>query len=1088
MSFRRLALPFLRVKGGASLLCALFFLLLAVFWPDLGFANPGPIFERFSEADLAPRWLRHLLFQQDLPEFGMQSGPVQHVLRELLRFYSMAMLVFASFLLIYFLFSMWINTGLHGTMLGKRASQTWVPLRVVGAFALMVPLPMTGVYSAMQGGQASIQIIRESLGPLARFVAPILDIADREIQSAQDSTLNDARSGSGLNAAQYIVLSIAEMGSNFASHGWAQFGRAIDLYPASSNENTISASQADNAQNLVRVGACMRAIEVKYLVDKADNVVCPLEPMVSEWAVPFRSGRVERRGESTDSYFSASGFSSVQFAAGKSFQFSGRSPDGCLNNFKECGSIDFPVSSLQNTGDAGNLTSLYGAGGQTRAENLYSAMVRAQVEALKIHGNEFLKYGYGIAEQVLPATALTDAGITSARGSRIGSATQFWNEVRLMDSGVTRNFRASLNSANLASGNLMGTPANPGLERLGWMFAGTMFSSLAREQHIRGTLIDVKPLVGGPKDTDCFRCVGLQNSDLKKLIALAQDRVRLAVQGEPNERGAQYFSQIFANLERPPEYNPFLASRQERDMASEAEAIQIEGLITAAMNRAGIDAGIFPDLNNNGDPDIPAWNAYISRFNPNNAMMSLVQMGVNKLNFGLNLFETAAWLGLSSSALSGAANVLGPAAATLAGMGAAVVGVFITMMTLLGGAGFAAGVLLAFFLPLQIFIRFMFGVMTWLVSVLEAIVAVPLVLLAHLNPEGDGIAPQPVRQAYHYLVQIFLRPILMIFGLAIALLLINSMVGFLNMGFGFAAMHTNPVAFGNGPNLPIPIDGQSDGPIVELIFLLVYAASAYAVVNLLSQVIDILPEQCLSWIGQQGKQYGFNDDSQASQGAIVIGQYAAQKGAQQIVGAGGAFVAVGSGVGGTAFAGSVSAVKMGNDITGLLAKYPGLSAKELAALYLASQPGNLENYINSADFDPDVRDEINELRNIQKTRKRDIMDIEKQIRSEKDPERKRVLEEELKLYKEEFKETEAELQVKLDEQLLKLSESKFMPFMDQSKYQSITVEIEKMANGMARTGMIARSPMAGHAGFYTYSPASGGGGSGRNNMPGNSGA
>jgi conjugal transfer/type IV secretion protein DotA/TraY len=106
----------------------------------------------------------------------------------------------------------------------------------------------------------------------------------------------------------------------------------------------------------------------------------------------------------------------------------------------------------------------------------------------------------------------------------------------------------------------------------------------------------------------------------------------------------------------------------------------------------------------------------------------------------------------------------------------------------------AAGLMLGYMLPLSPFLRFFFGALTWLIAVLEAVVAVPLWALAHVNPEGEGLPGAKGGRGYQLILNIFLRPVLMIFGLIAGYIMFCVVVGFLNTMFIYAALGSGSFA------------------------------------------------------------------------------------------------------------------------------------------------------------------------------------------------------------------------------------------------------------------------------------------------------
>lgn len=174
----------------------------------------------------------------------------------------------------------------------------------------------------------------------------------------------------------------------------------------------------------------------------------------------------------------------------------------------------------------------------------------------------------------------------------------------------------------------------------------------------------------------------------------------------------------------------------------------------------------------------------------------------------------------------------------------------------ISGAMVMSGITLAFVLPLLPFIRFLFGILTWIVSVLETVIAIPVVALAHIRMDGEGLAGS-ARSAYLLLLQVFLRPVLMIFGLMVALLVFNLMIVALN------EFYSQAVRSAEG--------GGTISALAAVVYTVIYVSLAYGLANASFKAIDMVPNQCLQWIGgatQQsidGTQYVSNAVGQTSQ-------------------------------------------------------------------------------------------------------------------------------------------------------------------------------------------------------------------------------
>ena len=154
------------------------------------------------------------------------------------------------------------------------------------------------------------------------------------------------------------------------------------------------------------------------------------------------------------------------------------------------------------------------------------------------------------------------------------------------------------------------------------------------------------------------------------------------------------------------------------------------------------------------------------------------------------------------------------------------------------GTMLMAGVTLAFILPMVPFIRFMFGIMAWILSLLETVVAIPVVALAHIKMEGEGLAGPMARTAYLLLLQLFLRPTLMVFGLILALLIFNLMIVALNEFYTQAIRSIEA--------------GGANAALGGVVYTVLYGVLAYAMANASFKAIDLIPNQCLQWIGGSG--------------------------------------------------------------------------------------------------------------------------------------------------------------------------------------------------------------------------------------------
>ncbi len=145
------------------------------------------------------------------------------------------------------------------------------------------------------------------------------------------------------------------------------------------------------------------------------------------------------------------------------------------------------------------------------------------------------------------------------------------------------------------------------------------------------------------------------------------------------------------------------------------------------------------------------------------------------------------------------------------------------------------GALLSIYTPLLPFIYFTFGAIAWIIGVIEAMVAGPLVALGIISPSGHHEIMGKAEPAILLLFNLFLRPTLLIFGLMIAMTLALVLCNFVNGTFGYVVLNWL---------YPIPPS------FLTLVFILVaYVMIILAVLNKAFSVINFIPQQVIRWIG-----------------------------------------------------------------------------------------------------------------------------------------------------------------------------------------------------------------------------------------------
>jgi len=293
------------------------------------------------------------------------------------------------------------------------------------------------------------------------------------------------------------------------------------------------------------------------------------------------------------------------------------------------------------------------------------------------------------------------------------------------------------------------------------------------------------------------------------------------------------------------------------------------------------------------------------QFTSYNPLAEIAAFGHSNLNAAYDIFDeyiilSAATSGLkdasAAAGIIGGLRVIGPLAKAFQSVSTGASGVTEAIGSVIGTivvVFFTAGFLLAYFLPLIPFYRFLFGILSWFLSLLEGVVSIPLVALAHLTPEGEGFMGDKAKGAYYYTFDIFLRPILMVFGLIAGFLIFDLAASIMNL------LYTTAVA-GAG--------GISNGhfTLARLTYSIIYVVILYISCNKCFQLIDWLPEHAIKWMGGSPLQHAPMGDPMDVGGYMGLASGYVE---QQIVG--GAGKVMSSPMGAAALGGLMEADKSG---------------------------------------------------------------------------------------------------------------------------------------------------------------------------------
>lgn len=192
-----------------------------------------------------------------------------------------------------------------------------------------------------------------------------------------------------------------------------------------------------------------------------------------------------------------------------------------------------------------------------------------------------------------------------------------------------------------------------------------------------------------------------------------------------------------------------------------------------------------------------------------------------------------------------------------------------------------AGFILYYIVPFLPFIYFFFAVGGWVKGIFEAMVGVPLWALAHIRIDGEGLAGQAAVSGYFLVFEIFLRPILIIFGFLASILIFSALVEVLNGIFDLVVGNLAGFDINEEAN-----DTAGTGieyiefyrtAVDEFFFTIIYAVVVYMVGQSCFKLIDQIPNNILRWMNQNVAT--FNDSREdPAQGLVGTAQMGAQQG------------------------------------------------------------------------------------------------------------------------------------------------------------------------------------------------------------------
>ncbi len=683
--------------------------------------------------------------------------PLQNALSEVMQVYNTAMLVVASFIIFWIILSIVVDTAKTGQVGGGRHNTVWAPIRIVFALSLIIPLGSVGYSSG-----------------------------------------------------QFMVMKLAEWGSNLGTNAWNAYVDGI-----TESQNLVAHYVPDTA--------------TAYVKDMTRLMICSAayNGQLAMMDVPERMVSLDRLSNTM---------------VGTTVR-EWRTDLGA-----SCGTLMFehasPVDHYQTGADS---VSYAISGFKQSLRNAYVSSMLGALPDLQAFACDFVASHAPYAGG--NETALAALKSTPDCGSVEGESTAGWNAIppaRLAS--ITAAIGSQVAAAysqgiNTLGGSSTGDALSTAMKERGWAGMGSWYHRIAQLNAAAAAMTESPvSVIGG----DVVFKQGTVTIDAPRQAVSNYDDwwVRSALYTPAATINPQTGKLDPTEMEAPATESGTSGGLLAGLMQSNPrQAINL--LVDATGITQTWVASLASWSGGNGEDVYPL--AKVSAIGESIAMLGVSIQGIMLYVHGV--------MAAASSKLVGTGADLNPLANSYA----------FELIPKIGMALIMAGMMLKFYIPLIPFIRSVFAVLTWIISVFEAVVMVPIAALAHLSTEGEGLSG-PARSSWILWFNILVRPVLVVIGFIGAMLVFNAFIAF------FSDTFINGLAVG------LPTKGLM-GLFSCVALAVVYVFIMYTAANTIFKMLDLIPNAVMRWIGGSADT-SFDDQSEkgALYGALSLATQAKGKG------------------------------------------------------------------------------------------------------------------------------------------------------------------------------------------------------------------
>lgn len=162
-------------------------------------------------------------------------------------------------------------------------------------------------------------------------------------------------------------------------------------------------------------------------------------------------------------------------------------------------------------------------------------------------------------------------------------------------------------------------------------------------------------------------------------------------------------------------------------------------------------------------------------------------------------------------------------------------------MQLVAVAMIGAAAIPLYYVPLMPFIKVAFAVLTWMLSIFQMVVILPIAALSNINTQGDGIVTS--KESLVVGLSLLFRPTLIVIGFVGSILVLNTFVIYWSYGFSKAIDATGSM---------MDVGGPIGGAAKAVALTAMYCVGIYTAANAAFSLMDSLPAAFFKYMGGSG--------------------------------------------------------------------------------------------------------------------------------------------------------------------------------------------------------------------------------------------